>query len=150
MLNVRRRGKLLPTIILKIPNSLALGAVRPSSTLLRAIKALGIDTSSTSFVPTGFQSNQLIVNAGLTPIAFDALPEGAVLDIAFDGSDEVDDDLNCIKGGGACLFQEKLVALQAKEFIVVAGIPLRPSLPNRFIGALTRMAQTTENSNHDF
>ncbi|OAX85387.1 ribose 5-phosphate isomerase A [Emergomyces africanus] len=56
----------------------------------------------------------------LTPVAFDALPEGTVLDVAFDGADEVDDDLNCIKGGGACLFQEKLVALQAKEFICVA------------------------------
>ncbi|KAK2855693.1 hypothetical protein FQN49_004939 [Arthroderma sp. PD_2] len=65
-------------------------------------------------------SNQLIVDAGLTAVAFDALPEGTVLDVAFDGADEVDDDLNCIKGGGACLFQEKLVALQAKEFICVA------------------------------
>lgn len=89
--------------------------------VVEAIKALGIDTSATSFVPTGYQSNQLIVNAGLTAIAFDALPEGTVLDAAFDGADEVDDDLNCIKGGGACLFQEKLVALQAKEFICVAG-----------------------------
>ncbi|GBF66291.1 ribose-5-phosphate isomerase [Trichophyton mentagrophytes] len=88
--------------------------------VVEAIKALGIDTSATSFVPTGYQSNQLIVNAGLTAIAFDALPEGTVLDAAFDGADEVDDDLNCIKGGGACLFQEKLVALQAKEFICVA------------------------------
>ncbi|EEQ30061.1 ribose-5-phosphate isomerase rki1 [Microsporum canis] len=88
--------------------------------VVEAIKELGIDTSATSFVPTGYQSNQLIVDAGLTAIAFDALPEGTVLDAAFDGADEVDDDLNCIKGGGACLFQEKLVALQAKEFICVA------------------------------
>ncbi|KGY15191.1 ribose 5-phosphate isomerase A [Paracoccidioides brasiliensis Pb03] len=88
--------------------------------VVEAIKALGVDTSTTGFVPTGYQSNQLVVNAGLTPVAFDALPDGAVLDVAFDGADEVDDDLNCIKGGGACLFQEKLVALQAKEFICVA------------------------------
>jgi ribose 5-phosphate isomerase A len=90
--------------------------------VVEAIKELGVDTSTTKFVPTGYQSNQLIVNNGLTPIAFDALPEGAVLDVAFDGADEVDDDLNCIKGGGACLYQEKLVALQAKEFVVVAGM----------------------------
>ena len=43
------------------------------------------------------------------------------LDVAFDGADEIDEDLNCIKGGGACLFQEKLVATSAKKFIVVAG-----------------------------
>jgi ribose 5-phosphate isomerase A len=43
------------------------------------------------------------------------------LDVAFDGADEIDDELNCIKGGGACLFQEKLVATSAKKFICVAG-----------------------------
>lgn len=88
--------------------------------VIEAINELDIDTSMTKYVPTGFQSKQLIVEAGLTPIEFDSIPEGTVLDIAFDGADEVDDDLNLIKGGGACLFQEKIVALQAKEFICVA------------------------------
>ncbi|RPB22159.1 ribose 5-phosphate isomerase, partial [Terfezia boudieri ATCC MYA-4762] len=40
--------------------------------------------------------------------------------IAFDGADEVDPALNCIKGGGACLFQEKLVAVKADKFVIVA------------------------------
>ncbi|KAL4902986.1 hypothetical protein BDW74DRAFT_157230 [Aspergillus multicolor] len=88
--------------------------------VVEAIKELGIDTSGTRYVPTGFQSKQLIVAAGLTAVDFDAIPERTVLDIAFDGADEVDDELNLIKGGGACLFQEKIVALQAKEFICVA------------------------------
>jgi ribose 5-phosphate isomerase A len=43
------------------------------------------------------------------------------LDVAIDGADEVDENLQCIKGGGACLFQEKLVAQAAKKFIIVAG-----------------------------
>ncbi|KAI5289724.1 ribose-5-phosphate isomerase rki1 [Ascosphaera aggregata] len=94
-----------------------------------SIKELGFDTSSTLFVPTGSGSRKLIENAGLTPIAFDMLPEGTVLDVAFDGADEVDDELNCIKGGGACLFQEKIVARQAKEFICVADYrKLQPRL----------------------
>ncbi|KAL4898109.1 hypothetical protein BDV59DRAFT_197059 [Aspergillus ambiguus] len=88
--------------------------------VVEAIKESGVDTSATKYVPTGFQSKQLIVSHGLTAVDFDSLPEGTVLDVAFDGADEVDDDLNLIKGGGACLFQEKIVALQAKEFIVVA------------------------------
>ncbi|KAJ5159491.1 Ribose-5-phosphate isomerase [Penicillium canariense] len=88
--------------------------------VVEAIKALGVDTSNTRYVPTGYQSRQLIISAGLTAVEFDALPAGTVLDVAFDGADEVDDDLNCIKGGGACLFQEKLVAMQAKQFICVA------------------------------
>lgn len=89
--------------------------------VVEAIKELGVDTSATRYVPTGYQSRQLIVNSGLTAVEFDAIPAGTVLDVAFDGADEVDDELNCIKGGGACLFQEKLAAMQAKEFIVVAG-----------------------------
>ncbi|KAL9080763.1 MAG: hypothetical protein Q9157_000550 [Trypethelium eluteriae] len=76
--------------------------------------------SMIQFVPTGYQSRQVVVQAGLTPIAFDSLPETVALDVAFDGADEVDDELNCIKGGGACLFQEKLVATKAKKFVCVA------------------------------
>ncbi|KAJ5611232.1 Ribose-5-phosphate isomerase [Penicillium lagena] len=85
--------------------------------VVEAIKAAGLDTSQTRYVPTGYQSRQLIINAGLTAVEFDAIPAGTVLDVAFDGADEVDDELNCIKGGGACLFQEKIVAMQAKQFI---------------------------------
>ena len=73
------------------------------------------------FVPTGFQSRRVIESAGLIPISFDSLPEEIILDVAFDGADEVDDELNCIKGGGACLFQEKLVATRAKKFVCIAG-----------------------------
>ena len=40
------------------------------------------------------------------------------LDVAIDGADEIDKDLVCIKGGGGCLTQEKIVAYNAKEFIV--------------------------------
>jgi len=72
------------------------------------------------FVPTGFQSRSLCEKNGLMPVAFDSLPENQMLDVAFDGADEVDDDFNCVKGGGACLFQEKLVASRAKKFICVA------------------------------
>ena len=72
------------------------------------------------FVPTGYQSRQLVINAGLTAISFDSLPDRVMLDVAFDGADEVDSELNCIKGGGACLFQEKLVAERAKKFVCVA------------------------------
>lgn len=96
--------------------------------VVEAIKSSGTDTSMTKFVPTGYQSKQLITNAGLTAVEFDAIPDGVALDIAFDGADEVDDDLNCIKGGGACLFQEKIVALQAKEFICVAGTSFRTDI----------------------
>lgn len=89
------------------------------------------DIEDVIFVPTGFQSRELIVQGGLRLGAiseysilhskrsdFARYPE---LDVAIDGADEVDSNLQCIKGGGACLFQEKLVAISAKKFIIVAG-----------------------------
>ncbi|KAA6406781.1 MAG: ribose 5-phosphate isomerase A [Lasallia pustulata] len=88
--------------------------------VVEAITNLGADTSRINFVPTGYQSRQVIVRAGLTPIAFDSLPKGVLMDVAFDGADEIDEDLNCIKGGGACLYQEKLVATHARKFVCVA------------------------------
>ena len=42
------------------------------------------------------------------------------LDVAIDGADEVDADFVCIKGGGACQTQEKIVASCAKRFVVIA------------------------------
>lgn len=102
------------------PRFVGIGSGTTIVYVVQAIKELGKDLSRIGFVPTGYQSKQLIIDAGLLPIEFDALPDGAMIDIAFDGADEVDDDLNCIKGGGACLYQEKLVAMRAKEFICVA------------------------------
>lgn len=90
--------------------------------VVEAIQALKDDRiSNILFVPTGHQSRQLIIKAGFKDIKFDSLPSGTLIDVAFDGADEIDDELNCIKGGGACLFQEKLVATHAKKFICVAG-----------------------------
>lgn len=63
---------------------------------------------------------QVILKAHLKDLKFDSLPPSTLIDVAFDGADEIDDSLNCIKGGGACLYQEKLVATQAKKFICVA------------------------------
>jgi len=93
-------------------------------------RVLGQDkVGSQLFVPTGYQSRAAIVSAGLTPVAFDTLPDDVVLDVAFDGADEVDEELNCIKGGGACLFQEKLVAERARKFVCVADYrKLQPRL----------------------
>ncbi|XP_053116462.1 ribose-5-phosphate isomerase isoform X2 [Hemicordylus capensis] len=68
-------------------------------------------------IPTSFQARQLILQNGLTLSDLDRHPE---LDVAIDGADEVDLDLNLIKGGGGCLLQEKIVAGYAKCFIVIA------------------------------
>ncbi|KAJ3213835.1 Splicing factor 3B subunit 1 [Dinochytrium kinnereticum] len=68
-------------------------------------------------VPTSFQAKQLIMEAGLPLADLNSYPE---IDVAFDGADEADSQLNCIKGGGGCQLQEKLVAAAAKKFVIVA------------------------------
>ncbi len=42
------------------------------------------------------------------------------LDLTIDGADEVDSELNLIKGGGAALLQEKIVATASDRMIVIA------------------------------
>lgn len=68
-------------------------------------------------IPTGFQSKQLIISNGLK---LGSIEEYSHIDITFDGADEIDSNLNVIKGGGACLMQEKLVASASDRFIIVA------------------------------
>ncbi|KAJ3111907.1 hypothetical protein HDU96_005163 [Phlyctochytrium bullatum] len=62
-------------------------------------------------------ARQLINEAELPLAELNSFPE---IEVAFDGADEVDANLNCIKGGGGCHLQEKLVASAAKKFVVVA------------------------------
>ncbi|TDH73567.1 uncharacterized protein CCR75_003094 [Bremia lactucae] len=68
-------------------------------------------------LPTSFQSRQLIAQHNLTLTSLD---ENPLIDVAIDGADEVDLQLNCIKGGGGCQLQEKIVAFAAKQFVVIA------------------------------
>ncbi|KAB8342777.1 hypothetical protein FH972_022375 [Carpinus fangiana] len=90
--------------------------------VVEAIAAAMQEAGSNScvFVPTGSQSRGLILAAGLTAIQYESIGEQQMLDVAFDGADECDADFNLVKGGGLCLFQEKLVAIKAKTFICVA------------------------------
>ncbi|KAL0570751.1 ribose-5-phosphate isomerase rki1 [Marasmius crinis-equi] len=69
------------------------------------------------FIPTGFQSKELIVASGLNLGDVDQYP---TIDVTLDGADEVDVQLNCIKGGGACHLREKVIAEAALTFILVA------------------------------
>ena len=46
-----------------------------------------------------------------------------VLDLAFDGADEVDPALRLLKGGGGALLREKLVLAAARHVVIVAESP---------------------------
>ncbi|EFP09127.1 CRE-RPIA-1 protein [Caenorhabditis remanei] len=68
-------------------------------------------------VPTSFLTKQWLIESGLPVSDLDSHPE---LDVCIDGADEVDGQFTCIKGGGACLAQEKIVQTAAKHFYVIA------------------------------
>jgi len=67
-------------------------------------------------VPTSERSRVLAQQFGI-PIV--DLPVKGRLDLTVDGADEADRDLNLVKGGGGALVREKIVAADAREFIVV-------------------------------
>ena len=67
-------------------------------------------------VPTSFQSRLLCQQQGI-PLR-DA-QDCRRIDLAVDGADEVDPDLNVMKGGGAAHTMEKLVAAMASQFVVI-------------------------------
>ncbi|WVQ83844.1 ribose-5-phosphate isomerase [Cryptococcus sp. DSM 104549] len=104
------------------------------------------------FLPTGFQSKELIVKAGLT---LGDVDQYARIDVTIDGADEVDNDINSIKGGGACQLREKVLAEAADTWIIVAdyrknskvlgttwtqGIPIEV-VPFAYAKVLTNLAQ---------
>lgn len=86
----------------------------------------GEQSSDDARTSAGYQLTQVVCCPGLVQLIIDTgmrlsdLSQTPELDVTIDGADEVDPQLNCIKGGGACHLQEKLVANAAKQFVVVA------------------------------
>jgi ribose 5-phosphate isomerase A len=68
-------------------------------------------------VPTSRRTAELARELGV-PIT--SMDEVKWLDLTIDGADEFDPNLNLIKGGGAALLQEKIVATASDRMIVIA------------------------------
>lgn len=67
-------------------------------------------------IPTSVKTEQLAKEFGIPLTSFSEM-DG--IDIAIDGADEVDGELNLLKGGGGALVREKIVASYAKQFIII-------------------------------
>lgn len=68
-------------------------------------------------VPTSTRTAELARAVGIKIVTLD---EAKWLDLTIDGADEVDQNLALIKGGGAALLQEKIVATASDQMIVIA------------------------------
>ncbi|MCJ7736805.1 MAG: ribose-5-phosphate isomerase RpiA [Anaerolineae bacterium] len=66
-------------------------------------------------------------------IPLTTLSDHSVIDITIDGADEVDPQLNLIKGGGGALLREKIVAQATRrQIIIVDNSKLSPALGTRW------------------
>src|SRR5688572_1586504 len=68
-------------------------------------------------VPTSEDTTQ---RAGRLGIPLATLDERPRVDLTIDGADEVDPELRLIKGLGAALLREKIVAAASRELVIVA------------------------------
>ena len=81
-------------------------------------------------VPTALQVEQEARELGIPLTTLDDNPQ---VDLTIDGADEVDPQLNLIKGGGGALLREKIVAQASQiEIIVVDESKLSVNLGTHF------------------
>jgi ribose 5-phosphate isomerase A len=82
--------------------------------LLGARVRAGLDVVG---VPTSEATRADAVRCGIRLTTLDEVDR---LDLTVDGADEIDPDLNLIKGGGGALLREKIVAAASDRMIVIA------------------------------
>lgn len=82
--------------------------------LLGAKVKAGLDVVG---VPTSEATRGLAKHAGIPLTTLEEEPE---LDLTVDGADEIDPELRLIKGGGAALLREKIIAYASKRVVVIA------------------------------
>ncbi|MEM2953887.1 MAG: ribose 5-phosphate isomerase A [Candidatus Bathyarchaeia archaeon] len=91
------------------------------STVAYAAEELGkrikLEELRVKAVPTSYQALMLAVKYGIPTTNLEENPE---LDLTIDGADQIDEELNLIKGMGGALTREKIVASTSKSLIIIA------------------------------
>ncbi|KAI3717506.1 hypothetical protein L1987_69165 [Smallanthus sonchifolius] len=67
-------------------------------------------------IPTSTKTHEQALSLGIPLSDLDTHP---VLDLAIDGADEVDPDMNLVKGRGGSLLREKMIEGCCKKFVVI-------------------------------
>ena len=67
-------------------------------------------------IPSSVQTEKLAISVGIPLTTFD---DHQVIDINIDGADEVDPQLNLIKGGGGALLREKVIAQASRRNVII-------------------------------
>jgi ribose 5-phosphate isomerase A len=94
-----------------------LGSGTTSHWMVRALAPRVQEGLKVIGVPTSKATRDLASSLGI-PLA--DLNDHLELDVTFDGPDEIDRAGRMIKGGGACLLWEKIVAAATRRYVVIA------------------------------
>lgn len=98
--------------------TLGLGTGRAAAAFVEALGARVADGLEVTGVPTSEATADLATRLEI-PLA--RLEDVGTLDITFDGADEVDDQLDLIKGYGGAMVREKIVAASSNQLIILVG-----------------------------
>ena len=85
--------------------------------IIELSKRVKIEGLNLRFVASSYETSQLASKLGLDCLSLEYFSQ---LDISIDGADEIDPELNLIKGGGGAHTQEKIMHSMTKRFIVIA------------------------------
>jgi ribose 5-phosphate isomerase A len=109
-------------------------AARAAAELVEDGMRLGLGTGSTvayllpALAASGFRELRCVATSPTTELAaralgltVETLDEVGELDLAIDGADQIDPDGWLIKGGGGAHTREKIVAVSARRFVVIAS-----------------------------
>ena len=98
---------------------IGLGSGRAAHAFVRALgQRIRAETLHVVGIPSSESTAQLARSSG---VPLGTLDEITALDIAVDGADEVDPNMNLLKGGGGDLLREKLIASMATRIIILVG-----------------------------
>jgi ribose 5-phosphate isomerase A len=102
-----------------IKNNYIIVGLGSGSTVAELVKKIGTlpNKENFIFIPTSLQIKMIAENAGLK---FTDESKISNIDLVIDGADQIDHNLNMIKGGGGALFKEKIIMYSAKERIILA------------------------------
>jgi ribose 5-phosphate isomerase A len=83
---------------------------------LRKLGTLVRDGLNIKGIPTSMHTRRIAKEQNIPLTTLEENPE---IDLTIDGADEVDSNLNLIKGGGGALTREKIIAYHSKKVIIV-------------------------------
>jgi ribose 5-phosphate isomerase A len=116
----QERDALVEAALAMIPNSalVGLGSGRAATRFVRALGRRVAEGFSVRGVPTSQATADLATSLGIPLVTLD---EVDAIDIDIDGADEVDPQLNLIKGLGGALVREKIVAAASRRVVILVG-----------------------------